>query len=419
MDDQHPGAHLAEPLRSGAALRHAQKHALAGRAQREDAVDPAVDQKPHQRLDRLLVQPGAAVAKRRHRGGQEQGGHLGCDPRRVDSSAVPVGSGREHPAPHRGAGGDRWGDRRRRDRVLRRPRRDPPGADRGATGALHAHDPRLDRRLPASVLDRGGAAAGRGIGVAVSELHRGHRPEPLRRRHPRPGLPVADHVGRARRRAARAGAAPARVGGDRRRAALRRRGAAAVPVRRPRGRPGPVPRRRRVHRHPGRHDGSRRGVGSDGRHRVQSRGLRDLRRAAAGRAHLARPDRGRAGRDRLRAAVRRRGRVGRPAAADRDRAPAQAGDARRAPGAGRRTDDDRRGHRAPTGGRRCGERGCSSPIRPPGRPIRPTRSPATPGSRSSCSTRPAPPRSRARRRSGARCGSGMPRTGWCRPGSTR
>ena len=37
------------------------------------------------------------------------------------------------------------------------------------------------------------------IGGALPELRRDHRPEPLRPRHPRPGLPVADALGRSAR----------------------------------------------------------------------------------------------------------------------------------------------------------------------------------------------------------------------------
>src|SRR4029078_4081074 len=70
------GPRLAEPLGDRPSLVHPEQDALARRAEREDAVHPALAEEPRQRLAGGLVHPRAAVAQRRHGGGEEQRSHL-------------------------------------------------------------------------------------------------------------------------------------------------------------------------------------------------------------------------------------------------------------------------------------------------------------------------------------------------------
>ena len=94
------------------------------------------------------------------------------------------------------------------------------------------------------------------------------------------------------------------LGPDRRRAAVRRRGPAALPVRRSGRRPGALPRRRRLPRHEAADVRAGRGVGRGGRPRLPGNRVRRPRRLDA---DGGRTDRGtiaaRAGRHRRRAAL--------------------------------------------------------------------------------------------------------------------
>ena len=69
-------------------LVHGQQHALAGRPAREQPVDAAGDQIPHERCERLVVQVPSAVPHRRHgrgdRSTQSHGG--GVYPRRAQNT---------------------------------------------------------------------------------------------------------------------------------------------------------------------------------------------------------------------------------------------------------------------------------------------------------------------------------------------
>jgi methylglutaconyl-CoA hydratase len=64
-----------EALGGAFPLLDGEQNALAGRSERQYAVEPACLEKPAERRDCLLVEPGAAVTKRRDRGGERASEH--------------------------------------------------------------------------------------------------------------------------------------------------------------------------------------------------------------------------------------------------------------------------------------------------------------------------------------------------------